>query len=179
MPLPLHHPNHLHPRRVPSAFELRAQECIHDIERKAFAHHARAEREHVGVVVLADHAGGVCVGADAAADALHLVRRHHDALACAAQDDAEPAIAGGDAPRRRFALRGIMRARRRRGADVHRLPTARRDMRGDGLPKRDGGVIAGEDDAVVACHEEIAPLPASNLAARSSRINAPASPHRA
>jgi hypothetical protein len=52
-------------------------------------------------------------------------------------------------------------------------------MRGDALPKRDGRVIAGKDDAVVACHEEIAPLPASNLAARPSRINAPASPHRA
>ena len=79
---------------MPSAFELRAQERIHDIERQAFAHHARAEREHVGVVVLADHAGGISVGADAAADALHLVRRHHDALPRAAQDDAEPAIAG-------------------------------------------------------------------------------------
>jgi hypothetical protein len=28
-----------------------------DIERQPFAHHARANRQHVGIVVLADHAG--------------------------------------------------------------------------------------------------------------------------
>jgi len=35
----------------------------------------------------------------------------------------------------------------------------RRDMRGNGLSERDGGVVAGKDDAVVGCHGEVVPFP--------------------
>lgn len=55
--LPFKRLNHLHPRCMSAALELGGQERIHDIERQPFAHHAHANRKHVGIVVLADHAG--------------------------------------------------------------------------------------------------------------------------
>jgi hypothetical protein len=39
----------------------------------------------------------------------------------------------------------------------------RRDMSGDGLSEPNGGVVAGEDDAVAGCHEKSFRFP-SNLA---------------
>ena len=52
----LQRPNHLDPRRMAAAFELGGQEGVNDIERQPFAHNAHANRQHVGVVVLPDHA---------------------------------------------------------------------------------------------------------------------------
>jgi len=37
-------------------------------------------------------------------------------------------------------------------------------MRRNRLPQRNGGVIAGEDDAVGGGHEEVIPIPKRNLA---------------
>ena len=78
---------------MPSALERSRKEGIHDLERKPFAQHARPQRQHVGIVVLADHGGRERIGADATAHALHFVRGHHDALARAAQDDTQIACA--------------------------------------------------------------------------------------
>ena len=114
----------------------------------------RVELQHVGAIVLTDHAGREGVGTDAAADALHLVRRHHDALPRAAQNDAQPAIARGHTACHLRAMLGIMRPLRRHRPDIDNLETLRPDMRGHGLPKRDGGMIAGKHDAVVRCHGE-------------------------
>ena len=119
----------------------------------------RVELQHVGVIVLADHASREGVGADAAAYALHLVRRHHDALPRAAQDDAQPTIARHHTTRRRFAMSGIMRALRRHRTDIDNLEALRSYMRGNGLPERDGGMVAGEDDAVARCHREVVLFP--------------------
>jgi len=55
--LTLRRPNHLHPRRMPAALEPGSRERIDDIERQPFAYHASANRQHAGIVVLADHAG--------------------------------------------------------------------------------------------------------------------------
>jgi hypothetical protein len=35
----------------------------------------------------------------------------------------------------------------------------RRDMSGNGLSELNGGVVAGEDDAVAGCHGEVVPFP--------------------
>ena len=89
----------------------------------------------------------------------NLVRRHHDALASAAQGDAEPAIAGSDEPRRRLSVFRIMRARRRRRSHVDGDPAKCGDMSGNGLAERNGCVVAGQDDAVVGCHGKVVPYP--------------------
>src|SRR5581483_2166742 len=125
----------------------------------------RANRQHVGVIVLADHARRECVGADAATNTPDLVRRHHDALAGAAQDDAEPAIAGGDEPRRRFAMLWIVRALGCRRPDIGHHPALPRDVSADGLPHLDRGVIAGKNDTVAGCHGEV------RFPAASSRLD--------
>lgn len=78
---------------MPAALEFGDQERINDIERQPLTYDARAYREHVGVVVLSDHASGECVRAYAAANTLNLVGRHHDALTSATQDDAEMTVA--------------------------------------------------------------------------------------
>lgn len=77
---------------MPTTLKFGAQERINDIERQPLAYDTRAYREHVGVVVLSDHSSGECIRAYAAADALYLVGRHHDALTGAAQDDAEMTV---------------------------------------------------------------------------------------
>ena len=51
------HNDHVDPRRVTAAFELRCEEGIDNVERQPFTNDSGAEREHVGyVVVLTDHA---------------------------------------------------------------------------------------------------------------------------
>jgi hypothetical protein len=35
----------------------------------------------------------------------------------------------------------------------------RRDMNGNRLSELNGGVVAGEDDAVAGCHREVVPFP--------------------
>jgi hypothetical protein len=35
----------------------------------------------------------------------------------------------------------------------------RRDMSGNGLSELNGGVVAGEDDAVAGCHGDVVPFP--------------------
>ena len=53
--------DHVHTRAVAAALELGGEEGVNDIEREARACDALADREHVGVVVLADHAGRECL----------------------------------------------------------------------------------------------------------------------
>src|SRR5688572_15873078 len=118
---------------MPTALEAGGEECVHDIERQPCADHTRAYRQHVGVIVLADQTRRERVGADAATDALELVRGHHDALAGATQDDTQPTIARGDEPRRRYAALGVVGALGCGWPDVDRHPAARRDMGRNGL----------------------------------------------
>ena len=40
-----------------TALELGSKKCIDDVKRQSLTHHARTHRQHVGIVVLADHAG--------------------------------------------------------------------------------------------------------------------------
>lgn len=85
--------NHCDPSGVPAALKLGAQKRVHDIERQPLAYDARAYREHVGVIVPADHSSGERVRAYTTADTLYFVGRHHDALTSATQDDAEMTVA--------------------------------------------------------------------------------------
>jgi hypothetical protein len=54
----------------------------------------------------------------------------------------------------------------------------RRDMSGNGLSELNGGVVAGEDDAVAGCHGEVVPFPEAIWAAWPSWINSPPTPTR-
>jgi hypothetical protein len=145
--------DHIHPRGMAPAFKFCGEEGINDVERQALAQNPYAQRKHIGIIVLADHASGKGIAADAAADALDLVRGHHDALTGATEDDAEPAIARGDARGGSGTMLRIGGAFGRGRADIDRLPSPRRDMGSDGLAQGDGRVVAGEDDAGIGCHE--------------------------
>lgn len=146
--------DHVHARGMAAAFKFGRQEGVDDVERQTFAHHAGADRQHVGVIVLADHAGRKRVGAHAAANAFDLVRRHHDTLAGAAQDDAQRAITRRHTLCRRLPVFGVMGAFRCGRANINHVPALGRNMFGDALPQFDSGVVAGEDDAVLICHVE-------------------------
>ena len=131
-----------------ATLEFGTQERIDNIQRQTFAHHPHAHRQHVGIIVLADHPGRKRIHANPAADALDLVRRHHDALPCATQHNAKPAIARSHPPRCRLAMFGVMRAFRCDRPDINHLPTLRRDMRAHRLPQRNRGMVAGQNDAL-------------------------------
>jgi len=53
----------------------------------------------------------------------------------------------------------IVCALRRPRSDVDHHPATRRDMSGNGLSGLNGGVVAGEDDAVAGCYGEVVPFP--------------------
>ena len=76
-----------------AAFELGGEEQCQDLLGQAGADHSAADTEHVGVVVLARHAGGVQVVAQRSAHAAHLVGGQLLALAAAADDDAVQRLA--------------------------------------------------------------------------------------
>src|SRR2546425_12968625 len=63
----------LHPARVPATGEWRRQPGLEDLPRAGGLGDASAEGEHVGVVVLAAHAGHVSVEAGGGAGAGYLV----------------------------------------------------------------------------------------------------------
>ena len=152
-------------RAMTTALKFSRQKGLNDTERQTLPNHTRAKRQHVGVVVLADHASGKLIGTDATADAFDLVGRHHDALPRAAHDDAKAAVARGHTPRGSFAMERIMRAFGGRRANIDHLPAKRSDMRGNRLAQLNGGVITGKNDAGVGGHGNVVPLFQSRCAA--------------
>lgn len=150
---PLQRPNHIHPRPMPAAFELGGQERVNDIERETKADYSGTKREHIGVIMLADHAGGEGVHAYATAHAFDLIGRHHDTLAGAAQKNAKPILACCDKASSLRTPFWIGGAFGRHGAEVIDLPPLRGHMVIDRTPQFNRGVIAGEDEAVVCRHE--------------------------
>ncbi len=150
---PLQRRNHIHPRPMPAAFELGGQERVNDIERETKANYAGTKREHIGVIMLADHAGGEGVHTHATAHAFDLVGRHHDTLAGAAQKNAKPILARGNKAGGLSAAFGIGRAFSRHGADVIHFPALRGHMVIDCTPQLNRGVITGEDEAFACRHE--------------------------
>ena len=95
------------PALVAAAFELGVEEDPRDLLGQLGRDDPRADREHVGVVVLARHARGVEIVAERGARAVHLVGRDLLALAAAAEHDAD------DRRRRRTTARADRRAVRR------------------------------------------------------------------
>ena len=150
--LPLWRFNHRDPGGMPAAFECGGQKRIHDVQGQSFADDAHADRQHIGIIMLADHPGGKCIGANATADTRDFVCGHHDALTSAAQDNAEPAVTRRDPFGGRYAMLRVRCAFWCRWPDVHRVPAAVGDMIGDGLSQLNGGVVTGQDDASVIGH---------------------------
>ena len=76
-----------------AAFELRVEEDPRDLLGELGGHDPGADREHVGIVVLARHARGVEIVAERGARAAHLVGRDLLALPAAAEHDAHVGVA--------------------------------------------------------------------------------------
>src|SRR3989442_7132414 len=79
----------LAPPRVPATGELRREPGREDLDRGLPGGDPRAERQDVGVVVLAGEPGGVGVGAGRRADAGQLVGRDRHAEPGAADEDTD------------------------------------------------------------------------------------------
>src|SRR4051812_21878642 len=88
---------------MPAALPRRGEEDVDDRKGERLAEQTTAEREHVGIVVLARQARRRLVVAQRGARAVHLVGRDLLALAAAADDDAELGVTTDDRPRRRRA----------------------------------------------------------------------------
>src|SRR4051812_43132357 len=86
----------LYPPQVPAAFERSSQPRVDDRNRHLRADDTLADRDHVGVVVLATEAGGFFIEAIGAPHAFHAVGGHRFAVARAAEDDTALAVAACD-----------------------------------------------------------------------------------
>ena len=138
---------------MPATLKLGGQERVDDIERETKADDAGTKREHIGVIVLADHAGGEGVHTHATAYTFDLIGRHHNTLTCSAQKNAEPILPYRDKACGLSAAFGVGRAFSRHGADVIHLPALRGHMVIDRAPQFYCSVITGQDDAFICLHE--------------------------
>ena len=84
------------------------QEGVDDLQSQSLAGDPCAQRQDVGVVVLAGGLGGEAVPAQGAADAGDLVGGNGHADAGAADEDAALALPGSDGLRHRFGVNGIV-----------------------------------------------------------------------
>ena len=108
--------------------------------------------QHVCIIVLPDHTGRKRVGANAAADAFHLVCRHHDALPGAANDHPQLAITRCHPLGCRFAVDGVISALRCGRADIDHIVPKGSYMGRNILTELNVGVIAGNHDALGLGH---------------------------
>ena len=127
-----------------AARKLGFQPDLHDHAGQLAANHARAQGEHIRVVVLAAHLRGEAVGADHAADALHLVGRQGDADARAAAQDAALALAAGDSVGRLLAEDGVVAALTGIGALVLIFEVLAVEQLHDFLLERESRVVASQ-----------------------------------
>ncbi len=132
---------------MPATFELGGQERVDNIEGKAKTYHARTKRQHIGVIMLADHAGGEGVHTHATAHAFDLIGRYHNALARTAEQNAKPILPCGNKSGGLCAPFWIGRAFGRHRADVIHLPALRGHMVIDSPPQFYRGVITGQHEA--------------------------------
>jgi len=132
---------------MPATFEFGGQERVNDIERETKADYSGTKREHIRVIMLADHAGGEGVHTHATAHTFDLIGRHHNALACAAEQNAKSILPCGNELSGLRTPFGIGCAFSGHGADVIHFPALRGHMVEDRTPQLNRGVITGEDDA--------------------------------
>jgi len=144
---PLQRLYHIHPRPMTAAFELGGQERVNDIRRETKANYPRTNGQHIGVIVLADHAGGEGVHTYATAYTFDLIGRHHNALTCAAEQNAKPILPCSDKACGLSTPFWIGRAFGRHEADVIHLPALRGHMVIDRAPQFYCGVITGQHEA--------------------------------
>src|SRR5450432_228725 len=109
------------PLRVPPAFEICGQPDAHDAQRHFFRHHALAEGEDVGVVMLPRKPGGFFIPAEGATDTADFIGGHRLTVARAAEDNAALAFPA----RNRFGSRSnkfrVIDRLLTRSAEIHDL----------------------------------------------------------
>lgn len=137
---------------MPAAFKLGCQECVDDIQGEAKAYDAGTDGQHIGVIVLADHAGREGVHTHATTYPFDLIGRHHNALAGPAQKNAELVLASCDKAGSFGTAFGIGRAFGRNGADIIHFPALGGNMVVNGTPQLNRGVVAGQHKAVWLGH---------------------------
>ena len=137
---------------MPAAFKLGCQECVDDIEGEAKAYDAGADGQHIGVIMLADHAGREGVHTHATTYPFDLIGRHHNALAGPAQKNAELILASCDKVGGLGTAFGIGRAFRGHGPNVIDCPALGGHMVVNGTPQLNRGVVAGQHKAVWLGH---------------------------
>src|SRR5690606_16852436 len=108
---------------VAATLERRRQEHVDDLVGESFPDDASADRQHVGVVVLASEPGGVEAVAQRRPYAAHLVGGELLALAAATEYDPDVGVAVAHRARRRSTERRVVDALGRIGAVVDDLVT--------------------------------------------------------
>ena len=122
------HPNAI---RVAAALKLGVKPRFHDQLCELDADDARAEGEHVRVVVLSRKSGGIGLAAHHGADASYAVGGEGNADSRAADGDAAVGTSLCDCARNTFAVDGIITALRRVGAEIQHLMPERNEICGD------------------------------------------------
>jgi len=128
------------------ACEPGVEEGAHEFGREFRTDDARAEREHVHVVVLDALVRGIGVVAHARADAAHLVRGHARADAAPAQQHTALGLALLDGLADRAGVVGVVHRVGRVGAEVNHLVAFREDRLDDFGLEREAPVVAGNGD---------------------------------
>ena len=97
-----------------------AQEDIDSAKDVFFFHVGSAEGNHVGVVVFPTFSGDDIVVSDAATNAFHFIRHHHDTFSRCADDDAEIDFALRDGFGRFFSEQRVIAASQRIRPEITR-----------------------------------------------------------
>ena len=127
------------------------RKIVDDLLGEADADDAGTDRQHVGVVVLAGHAGGVEAVAQRGAHAAHLVGGELLALAAAAEHDADVGVAVADRPADAGADRRVVDRLGRVGALVVDHVALAEQHRDEVLLEFVAGVVGADGDALSRC----------------------------
>jgi len=134
------------------AREIGGEERVETVLGDGLADDAGAQRQHVGIVVLAAQAGGGLVVAEGGANAGGAVDGNGDADAGAADDAAAVGLAGGHRLGHRLAEIGIVdRGGRILGAEIQHLVSGSTQLLGQLRLKVETSVIGADCDRL-ECH---------------------------
>src|SRR5436190_1648608 len=133
-------------RRVAAGGERSVEPGLEDLDRRVPRRDARAERQDVGVVVLAAEPRRVGVGAGGGADAGDLVGGHRHTEPGAAHEDAPAGLARRHGARDERREVGIVHGLGRLGAAIHDVVPAADQPRLEVLLEREPGMVGAERD---------------------------------
>ena len=91
-----------------ASVERSVQKCVHDLQHQPCPDHARAEGDHIRVVVVARRLGAEHIVTERAAYAVHFIGGDRHADPRTADQDTEIALAQRDAFRRRQCVIGVV-----------------------------------------------------------------------